>query len=672
MGDYLPRIHYRDTDPRNALERERGQFLLEKHLSEGTGNYYHLRLRYNDLMDRLHELKCGPLNDPIEHLPQELWVMILKEAVSGYENKIDPVLAMTLVSVKWRNALITTPSLWTEIAIGDSGSTKPGHDTLAKVFMALTLSGELSLRVVFNGPVSHWESVVSIVRPHAYRIISIQATAGLDSRFAQHRTLETVRALGNMPKLKSLAINTRWENFGDILDEAPLLTDIRNSGMEPEVMQQKSLLNLRSCVTTEKLSELILHLQPLSSLEKLSIYGDYRGGHEDESITAIPSLALRIFEYRQSNSRMAIHVVRMSSNLTKLLIDLREEPALLTELVGVTAQVACLIELAIWTTITSSSITYIPSVSVTSVRTLTLAIHGRSFLSSNPFTEVHHSNLRGLFSYLSQSMNRIRELHFSIVNILSMSKLLIQRPMLDFYLSLDGISVSVVKYVNSFPDLGRLYLNYRDPWSRPSPLSINAPLESLYMEIDATVLNDILLGLNCSQITKLECRGLRRFGSEEPTESLPIITMRPATCAKLEYLRWSTLGTIINVGHFLSLRKLVFWRCEWGVTSGFSIQLLLRPYECPLLERIEFHESYPEWDWLVLMLERRNFLHDTATISPIRCLVFDWVISPALSKILIELLRCKFPIRPSNRDLSLEGIADTVFDATMWVNSLRD
>lgn len=83
----------------------------------------------------------------------------------------------------------------------------------------------------------------------------------------------------------------------------------------------------------------------------------------------------------------------------------------------------------------------------------------------------------------------------------------------------------------------------------------------------------------------------------------------------------------------------------------------------PALERIE-SSRYPEWDILFLMLERRNFLPNKSA-TRISTLVFPVIPSLVIVQSLAELLRGRFSNRPSNYELSLDGLTLTYTDPKM-------
>src|SRR6202000_2481559 len=86
--------------------------------------------------------------------------------------------------------------------------------------------------------------------------------------------------------------------------------------------------------------------------------------------------------------------------------------------------------------------------------------------------------------------------------------------------------------------------------------------------------------------------------------------------------------------------------------TTFCLSVLYFPDSCPLLEEVEL-TGFVEWDILVLMLERRNFC--TMPVKKIHSLKLP-LRPPHLDGVISSLLDGKFTERPSNEDLSTEGI----------------
>jgi hypothetical protein len=133
--------------------------------------------------------------------------------------------------------------------------------------------------------------------------------------------------------------------------------------------------------------------------------------------------------------------------------------------------------------------------------------------------------------------------------------------------------------------------------------------------------------------------------------------------SNLRSIRW---GSEILAWQFASLRSLTsvsFKDTSATTATDFCVYILYRPNEFPSLQDIIF-VNQPEWDCVMLMLERRNFLPDSS-ISRIKSLSFPSRKSLFLRRPIANLLRGCFTPRPSNYEISLEGIKEIYFDKTM-------
>ncbi|PVF92174.1 hypothetical protein CPB86DRAFT_681094, partial [Serendipita vermifera] len=94
--------------------------------------------------------------------------------------------------------------------------------------------------------------------------------------------------------------------------------------------------------------------------------------------------------------------------------------------------------------------------------------------------------------------------------------------------------------------------------------------------------------------------------------------------------------------------------------TSFIRHLACHPTSYPSLEGITLG-GCPEWDILMIMLERRNLLQEPG-IKRITRFRLDSPCSSEILRIINTLLQGKWPHRPSNRDLSLVGNAEIFLD----------
>jgi hypothetical protein len=95
----------------------------------------------------------------------------------------------------------------------------------------------------------------------------------------------------------------------------------------------------------------------------------------------------------------------------------------------------------------------------------------------------------------------------------------------------------------------------------------------------------------------------------------------------------------------------------------FLRELACNPESFPSLKEITL-DGYPEWDVLVIMLEHRNLLADRH-IQRIEKITIPIFTPTFIWRIISNLLKSKWIPRPSNKELSLAGNAETILDLTM-------
>ncbi|PVF94334.1 hypothetical protein CPB86DRAFT_689217, partial [Serendipita vermifera] len=116
-------------------------------------------------------------------------------------------------------------------------------------------------------------------------------------------------------------------------------------------------------------------------------------------------------------------------------------------------------------------------------------------------------------------------------------------------------------------------------------------------------------------------------------------------------IHWS--GTDLKYLRVLNLSTWVDKVVSNGVTS-FLRDLACRPDSYPSLETIHLEEC-PEWDILVLILERRNLMTNSGA-RQISSVTFPFPPPYHLAVVIRGLLAGRWTARPSNRELSWLGM----------------
>ncbi|KIM26222.1 hypothetical protein M408DRAFT_313938 [Serendipita vermifera MAFF 305830] len=152
IGDQLERLGYHERD---APERD---------------DFKEVNTLNSTLMEELHNLQDQPRFDPIEVLPEEVWLAVLKEALTVREHEIsylsvDIALYLTCISSKWRRSIESAAILWTDIVLDDAK-----EDLAMKVSISLMKSGASFLSVFIGSPMCCWHDIGSSLIPHKERI----------------------------------------------------------------------------------------------------------------------------------------------------------------------------------------------------------------------------------------------------------------------------------------------------------------------------------------------------------------------------------------------------------------------------------------------------------------------------------------------------------------------
>jgi hypothetical protein len=125
----------------------------------------------------------------------------------------------------------------------------------------------------------------------------------------------------------------------------------------------------------------------------------------------------------------------------------------------------------------------------------------------------------------------------------------------------------------------------------------------------------------------------------------------------------------LELGSFSRLQQLemhapAYNRYSTHWASGIFEAILIKPQNARALEKISLVGCFMEWDILLLMLERRNFLAQPG-ISPIKTLVVNSELPYRLLYPISELLGGRFVERDSNYSFSIEAIGERVWDQSL-------
>jgi hypothetical protein len=144
-----------------------------------------LQQAYNNIMDILEPSDTKVRYDPIDKLPPEIFGAIVHEAVGSFQTyQLDNTLILTLVSKRWRDFILGTPLLWTNIDVYPRQ-----HDFLARISLSLELSKDLPISLRLVSPLTNWDTILALLLRSRRRIqrINIPNSTSYDIKPLLHQ-----------------------------------------------------------------------------------------------------------------------------------------------------------------------------------------------------------------------------------------------------------------------------------------------------------------------------------------------------------------------------------------------------------------------------------------------------------------------------------------------------
>jgi hypothetical protein len=626
-------------------------------------------LSYNQAMDALHKLESSRRLDPMERLPHEIMAEIfLWESFWGPRYIVHYMLPLTMVSRRWRDFILSEPLFWTFISLINE------KDRDAPILLQLQLSQDLPLTIQVNLPLKGWDSIRQELSKHRNRIQTLIVMQSLTIGDQQDVGLMTkdlqkfLDDLGPLPSLKRLGdASFRIRNLRKpydieyLLDRFKSLKYIHNIPLSSDDLRvAKKRLNMDTLITQEDLGTIIPISQSLTGIKKIVFpasgpseapplerpRGDFDsnfsfGWRELVHTRHLASISLAFMSQLTSLINLEIHmdlktICEISSILHRL-----------SKLQKITAHIASM----------QTGHISLPSgiISNTSVRSLYIYLNGPTKIALNMNTQESKghivNNIDKIPQMLLQIMPKIENLHIDLR---------------EFDFSGPTIPFSLQNYFNgnslSFYLLGCAILPRKEFRIAPSVRKL-----SIYGN------KGQIFSLSSSSVKYLQYNQ-HPFSTQEPADSptswidlnswpsLEGITVDNSVVewnkASLQFLRWvniqDTTGRTRNISPNNEIK---------GSITSFIKELACNPCSYPSLEEITLDEC-PEWDILMIMLERRNLL-TVPSIKPIKKLGIPSLYPREILKVLCGLLAARWTERPSNKDLSLAGNAEIILDLSL-------
>ncbi|KAG8823418.1 hypothetical protein FRC17_009341 [Serendipita sp. 399] len=576
-----------------------------------------LQDRYNQIIDD-HWKSLLP--DPLTVLPPEICNQIITEATLGdLDSQMEKALLLSAVSPRWLRHIVSMPSLWTNIFISHDT-----QDASARVATCLALSGERKTSVVIHA--SNWDNYIGMLIPHADRIESIRLENINDfPRF--------IESLGYLPALTSINLPDSFHLLPDVdertlqlMENAPSLTSLGNLSLTRRILHHPHATKLTSLQTQVPFHEVVrilgTNLKPLQlsfwhlclethleNEETVDIEYDPRNliSVDDLRLLCSPSTHGKLFSHCIASVRRLNIRISTGNALGELLFALRSSK----------------------------------------VEEIQLEL----------LEEAGPLPPRSDYAILS-SLHRL-VIFFSRPSIGSLTEIMpIIMPSLA-YLDMASLTLDKIRFLGQLRHLRELGVFIGSSMAELKEPIYFENLEKLTLSIDTP------FDLSFMQTRKLG-HILALVQAYPNNEVFPASYLIPA----------SSFGTLTSVyipvhlpTHFrlASLPLLqtlqIYWNVEnvWG--CDLLEQIILTPRICPGLRSISIDSMPVEWDLVLLMLLRRNFLHDKS-VSRIQEIRLQLRFSIPLAWPISNLLRCRLIPELKVEDFSIEKVGELLFRAS--------
>ncbi|KIM22575.1 hypothetical protein M408DRAFT_28616 [Serendipita vermifera MAFF 305830] len=634
--------------------------------TEPTGDrVYHLQPEYNRLVDE--ESVPSPLGDPLEILPPELWKNIMPD-------NSDDSLVLTAVSSRWCHKLLSTPVLWSTIWLNQIE-----HDSMAKAIALIHLSRSVELDVHIHLPLEVWREVTPLIVPESARIRRLWVYNKGDS--SSEEWLSLLCDLGNLPALRYLSLpffnSVRsygargLESIGDCyyppqglpFHRMPALRNLPDLSFTAELLNGHGLSELESIRIRNLSSGMTSALSKISNLAHIRFDDEFLNHNdihlESTDRTKEYKLAVRFLEY---NGNFIVPNLLCVGNI---LVQIDST----VNIYDVEALLVALSDFSVLTSLTLSVFPErihrtVPQIEAftfrsTSVQFVELYFAPGTFSSDEYGTKKNEIGQKAdLDNQIYHSIFRALTKTVPLANRVHLGGQFVAEPALRYVLSLRQLKI--LHFAPSLPHMferGRpitphLLRTTCFPFLIPVDFFDRIPWEKLEsLEIS----NDILYGY------------FGRYLEEDILHELQDLISYPPPSHKMQNLGVLRIQmvqtTSFDPDNFSSLRSISFraWSQQDVWASELLEEIILRPNILPSLEQFGLEGIFIEWDILILMLERRNLVAERGT-ARIKTLIFKGPLSYELLYPITQLLKGKFPKRPSLEELSVEVIGSRLFN----------
>jgi hypothetical protein len=627
---------------------------------------------YNQVIDALRKLEFSRRFDPMERLPHEIITKILL-GLFIYQTDWYPIfndhqmLLLTMVSKRWRNFMLSEPLFWTFISLNNR------DDRDAMIFLQLQLSQDLPLAIQVTHPLEGWDSIRQELARHRNRVETIAVMRNPLQNVQQNVERVTkdfqkfLEDLGTLPNLKQLGDvylytgNLRLPyNIDYLLNRFQSLKYIHNISLSSDDLRvAKKRLNMDTLITQDDLNSIISISQSLTGIKKIVFPMsdpsepplELPQGHFDSNF----SLGWRALVHMRHLSSISLAFM---SQLTSLInLEIHTDLKALCEINSILHRLSQLQSVTVHIASMQNGHISLPSgvISNASVRSLHIYLNNPTKIALNMNTQESKehivNNIDKIPQMLLQVMPNIENLHISLR---------------EFDFSGHTFPFSLQNYFNgnslSVYLLGCAILPRKE-------FKIAASVQNLSIYGN----KGLIFSLSSSSVKYLQFNQ-HPFSTQETADSptcwidlncwpsLEGINVDNSVVewnkASLQFLRWVNIRDTTRQTRNISPNNEIT-----GNITSFIKDLACNPCSYPSLEEITLDEC-PEWDILVIMLERRNLLTGPS-IKRITKIDMPSLYPREILRVLCGLLAARWTERPPNKDLSLAGNAEIILDLSL-------
>jgi hypothetical protein len=669
-------------------------------LRNGKGDSAHKqKAAYNELVDALRNLHLRI--DPLERLPYEIFIKILLElrySGSILSTAMIDLLPFTMVSMKWRDCILSEPLLWNEIHINY------GYHEYLTIPLQLHLSRDLPLTLVVPLQFYGWNIVRPNLLNHRDRIESIIFARYYSDDMADHQKmsaeirsfLDDLKPLPGLRRLIDAETSNETEGIYDVKWISQCFQSLKELVHIPltssDLQATEETFNITDLVTFDDPCTILPVARTINSLRKVTFRRrelKETVSHRDISWTSQLDWTELSFWANLCSTPLSllgclsklVHLAIIAANIDTLVVTINNIHQLvalshfhiylhLDETPPLDSQEASMLETAqpesaLLQRINSNCRNF-------GVNTLIASIRCYQNDKSGDGRQQHRSKLemdmQTIVKILLHAMPKVEHLNFILDCEIPLRVLSLPRLPLDEHFS------------------GRnLILHLANTRLTPSEKShIPASVYTLRVYTDRELVpflsSNFVKYLHISLRSERSNNDLSQMYHHDAWSAVDYDHNRPKPDFMIDLNAWLSLESIHTASnhiHWIQWEKasLTFLRCvsiqtsfPYDVTVGdgttsFIRDIAFRPDSYPSLEEIRLAEC-PEWDILMIMLERRNLLA-SPDVSRIKKMSVHMTCPFEVCRIIHTFLQGKWPERPSNWELSMAGNAEIMQDKTL-------